>query len=276
MYIRPTEPRPIGGVLDDAVRLYRASFSRCWVLALIGGALSGALGVYATLHMGALTAARGATSLAGLAAAMARLQSVEHTPGLWLSDLLSALVWLVVRAALIARQNAVASGEDDTLGSALGFALRRLPGMIGAAIVWGVAVVVGFCLLFIPGIWLWGQLQLWLVALVAEDSGAMQSLARSWTLVERNWWRASVTIGVAGIIIWVLSLVVGVLAGVGLVFFRSDPAMVLLFTQAITMVAGVFTMPMLTVALVAMYHDLRLRRDGGDLAARVSTLKKQA
>jgi hypothetical protein len=49
---------------------------------------------------------------------------------------------------------------------------------------------------------------------------------------------------------------------------------VLLFTQVIGVAATIFTTPMLTVALVAMYHDLRLRRDGGDLAARVSTLKR--
>src|SRR6185312_2273186 len=40
MYTRPTAPRSIGGVLDDAIRLYRAAFSRCWVLALGGGVLS--------------------------------------------------------------------------------------------------------------------------------------------------------------------------------------------------------------------------------------------
>ncbi|HTW74489.1 MAG TPA: hypothetical protein VMD56_06150 [Steroidobacteraceae bacterium] len=273
MYIRPTAPRTIGGVLDDAVRLYRASFSRCWVLALIGGALSGAFGVYATLHMGALGALRSATGAAGFAAALTRLQAVEHTPGLWVSDVLVTLTWLVVRAALIARQNAIATGGDETLAAAVGFALRRLPSMIAAAFVWAVALTVGLILLIVPAIWLWGQLQLWLVALVAEDIGPLEALRRSWTLVERNWWRASVTVGVAVVIIWVLSLVGGAAAGVGLVFLRTDPGMALLATQLITVVVGIFTMPMLTVVLVAMYHDLRLRRDGGDLAARVSTLQ---
>ena len=42
MYTLPTAPRPIGGVLDDAIGLYRATFKRCWLLALISGVFSAA------------------------------------------------------------------------------------------------------------------------------------------------------------------------------------------------------------------------------------------
>jgi hypothetical protein len=273
MYIRPTAPRPIGGVLDDAVRLYRASFSRSWLLALIGGALGGAFGLYTTLHMGSLAVARAPATVAAATALLARLSAMEHTPAMWVSYLLITLTWLVIRAALIARQNAIATGGDESLGSALTGSLRRLPALIVAAIIWGLALAVGFALLLVPGIWLAGQLQLWLVALVAEDVGPLKALARSWTLIERNWWRASVTVGVAVIIVWVLSLLDVPAAGLALLVFRASPAMVLLVSQLLGIVVGIFTMPMLTVVLVAMYHDLRLRREGADLAARVSTVQ---
>ncbi len=36
MYTIPTEPRSIGGVLDDGLRLWRAAFSRAWLIALMG------------------------------------------------------------------------------------------------------------------------------------------------------------------------------------------------------------------------------------------------
>lgn len=274
MYSRPTGPRTIGGVLDDAVRLYRASFSRCWGLALVGGIIGASLGLYATLHLndlGAGTPARLTT--AGAAAAAARLQAMGHSPGLWASYLLITLSWLVIRAALIARQNAMAMDYEDTIGSALALALRELPSMIVAAIVWGIMICVGFILLIIPGIWLWGQLQLWLVAMIAEEIGPFKALGRSWSLVERNWWRASTTVGVAIVIIWVLSLLDGVGTGLGVYFFRADPAVALVVGQLVAVLISMLTMPMLTAVLVAIYHDLRLRRDGGDLAARVSTLQ---
>ena len=36
MYTRPTEPRSIGGVLDDGFRLWRSAFSKAWPIALMG------------------------------------------------------------------------------------------------------------------------------------------------------------------------------------------------------------------------------------------------
>jgi hypothetical protein len=272
MYTRPTRPHDIGGVLDDAVRLYRASFSRCWGLALVGGVLGAAFGLYATLHSGLGGTASQLTG-AGAAAAMVRLRAMERSPGLWGSYLLILLTWLIIRAALIARQNAIATGNDDTAGSALALGLRQLPAMIVAGIVWGIMILVGFVVLFIPGVWLWGQLQLWLVAMTAEGIGPFKALGRSWTLVEHHWWRTSTTVGVAIVIVWVLSLLGGVGSGLGVYFFRTDPALALLLGQLIGAAINIFTMPMLTAALVAIYHDLRLRRDGGDLAARVSTLQ---
>jgi hypothetical protein len=126
--------------------------------------------------------------------------------------------------------------------------------------------------LIIPAIWLWGQLQLWIPVLVAEDVGAFRALGRSWTLVERNWWRSSTTIGVAAIVIAVLSLAGGLPTGL-ILLARPDPATTLLLSQIVAVALRVFTAPMLTAVLVAIYHDLRLRRDGGDLAARVGTLQ---
>jgi hypothetical protein len=272
MYSRPNAPRTIGGVLDDAVRLYRASFSRCWVLALILSVASGAFGVYEALQVHSANSTPTAPGLQGLVTTLTRLGQMQSGHHIWLWNLLATLIWLVLQTALIARQDAVASDREDTLGSAVVFALRRLPRLIVAGIAFGVAVVVGFVFLIIPAIWLWGQLQLWIPVLVAEDVGAFRALGRSWTLVERNWWRSSTTIGVAAIVIAVLSLAGGLPTGL-ILLARPDPATTLLLSQIVAVALRVFTAPMLTAVLVAIYHDLRLRRDGGDLAARVGTLQ---
>lgn len=272
MYTRPTAPRSIGGVLDDAIRLYRASLSRCWLLSLIGAALTGGVGLYATLHMNALLGPDVRT-LSGAMTAMARLERMESAPGVWLSYLLLMLVWLVFRAAIIARQDAVAAGRSDSNGAALAFALRRLPGIVVAGVVFSVAITVGMVLFVLPGIWVWGYLQLWLVALCVENLGPLRSLGRSWRLIERNWWRTSTTVGVAVIIILVLSLAEGLVVGVIAAIVRADPVVVLMVSQILGVAINVFTMPMLTVAMLAIFYDLRLRREGNDLAARVSSLQ---
>ncbi|MGH8206224.1 MAG: hypothetical protein ACRETK_05550 [Steroidobacteraceae bacterium] len=272
MYTRPAAPRSIGGVLDDAIRLYQASFSRCWVLSLIGAALTGALGLYATLHLGVLTSPA-SKSMAGAVTAMARIQRMEHSPRVWGSYLLVSLVWFVFRAAIIARQDAVAARRSDSNGQAAAYALRRLPRIIVAGIVFGVVITVGMIIFVVPGIWLWGCLQLWLVALCVEDLGPFASFGRSWRLIEGNWWRTSATVGVAIVLILVLSLAESVLIGVVTAAGRPDPAVLLMTSQIVGVALSVFTMPMLTAAMLAIFYDLKLRREGGDLAARVSSLQ---
>ena len=51
MYARPTAPLPIGGVVDDAIKLYRESFARCWPIALIGSLIMGTFGIFLASSM---------------------------------------------------------------------------------------------------------------------------------------------------------------------------------------------------------------------------------
>jgi hypothetical protein len=279
MYRRPVAPRSIGSVLDDAIRLYRASFSRCWGLSLAGAVLVAAASLYINLRsmrdsVAVLSAAAPAISgnTAPLAAAMARLQHVEHTPGQLLAYVLMMLVWLAFHAAIVRRQDASANGREDSAAEAVSFAVRHLPELVVGGIVYCVIIVVGFIFLVVPGVWLWGCLQLWLIALCVEGLGPFAALGRSWRLIERNWWRTSTTVGVAWIIILVVSLVDGVLVGVFGVFLRSDPTAVILLAQLLGVILSVFTTPMLTVAMLEIFYDLKLRREGGDLAARMNSL----
>jgi hypothetical protein len=279
MYSRPAAPRSIGGVLDDAIRLYRASFVRCWPLSLAGAILVGLATLYSTMQMASLqigvlrnVTPGAAPNMAAIATSMARLQRMWHSPLLWLSYLVVMAIWLVFRAAIMRRQDAVATNRDDSIGEAVGYAVRRLPEIIIAGIVFLIAITVGSLLFVIPGIWLWGALQLWLVALCLEDLGPFKALGRSWRLIDRHWWRTSTTVGVAVVIIFVLSLVEGVVVSAIGVALRADPAVVLAVSQLLAAVLSIFTMPMLTVAMLAIFYDLRLRREGGDLAARVSSL----
>ena len=46
MYTRPTAPRAIGGVIDDAIRLYRASFRSCWPIALLSSIVTTGMSLY--------------------------------------------------------------------------------------------------------------------------------------------------------------------------------------------------------------------------------------
>src|SRR6185437_8568124 len=112
MYKLPTAPRPIGGVLDDAFGLYRDTFSRCWLLALISSVCSAAVSLYQTANMRALPTP---TTSHGLATFLSSMQTLKQAPHSTLASLSSILVYAVMRAAIVARQHAAATGEEDSL-----------------------------------------------------------------------------------------------------------------------------------------------------------------
>ena len=124
MYKLPTAPRSIGGVLDDAIGLYRATFKQCWFLALISGAVSSALSIYQTAGLRTATTT---TTAQGWAAIIQNMQASQRASHSNLAPLVSVFVWLVIRAAIVARQHAAATGQQDSIGSALEVGLRRMP-----------------------------------------------------------------------------------------------------------------------------------------------------
>jgi hypothetical protein len=280
MYTRPTAPLPIGGVIDDAIKLYRASFSSCWVLSLIGSIVVGATAIYRASQLrgvGTLgNLARSADTTQHLAEALRQFSENFRGPG-FLSQLLIYGVQLLIYLALFAQVNNVAqqrSGQSPIDAVAAG--LRRLPGSIVAVIVFSVGIGIGFFLLLIPGFYLWGKLEFWLASIFADDVGAIEGLGRSWVATSGNWWRSVTIVSVALIIILVLELlatvVTGSAVGVMLGVYHSSLEAIVIATQVVSAILSVFVLPMIPAVMLSIYDDLKLRREGGDLAARANSL----
>jgi len=263
MYARPTAPLPIGGVVDDAIKLYRESFARCWPIALVGSLIMGTFGVFLTIYV--RNAGIGLTGMA--------LLQVYRQPPILALYLLQSVLSLAFYGALIASQNAVALGDTPlSFGEAIAIGFARLGRAVVTGIVWWAIIVLGLVLLLVPGIYFLGALCLWPVALYAEDAGAMQALQYSRDLIKGHWWRSSTILTIAVIIILVFSMVVGLVAGVLAAISRHDFTTAQLMVQVVSIAANVFVLPMIPAVLLAMYRDLQLRREGGDLAARVGAL----
>src|SRR5665213_2834342 len=205
MYQKPTVPRSIGGVLDDTLQLYKASFASCWLPALLTGLVSGAF----TYFVLAVPITSGLPQANPLLAAMDRYKNLG--PAYNVGNIAVSVVTLLLSGMMIANIAAVSRGETPAFGTALSLSLRRLLAMIGATILFGLAVGVGFVLLLIPGIYLAVRLQLFLVPLIIEPQGPAASLGTSWRLVGGNWWRALTVVTVLFVILLVLELLLGAL-----------------------------------------------------------------
>lgn len=120
--------------------------------------------------------------------------------------------------------------------------------LIGAGILAGIAIAVGFFLLVVPGLFL---LTIWAViapVIVVEHSGAIDAFGRSRELVRGNGWQVFGVIVVVFLIIVIVSIVLGII-GAGI----SDSfAMRALFN----LIASTLTAPIAALAAATIYFAL--------------------
>ena len=262
MYSKPLEPHTIGGVLDDAIRLYRASFRNVLALASIAEIPVAVQRIYLE------------SAMKGIAANNPQaLIAVFEQPNVWLSYFLMVLVFLVFYLAVLSNVDSFARAAPIGFGQSLGAGLRLFPRVIGMGFVSLIVLMIGLVLLVVPGIYLYGALYLAVVAIVVDDAGVFNSLATSARLTWGHWWR-SVTI--YSVIVIIIAIVGGMLGGVvvgifaGIFGVRSLPSIVA--NQVIAFVFGVAAMSLAPSAMLSIYYDLKLRREGSDLAERVQAL----
>jgi hypothetical protein len=273
MYKPPAKPEPIGVVLDDAVELYRHSFRACWPIALMGTVFMTALRMRSDASIPDITySGQGARQfLIELGQALQHMNSSSSAS--ILNSLSVLLVELLIYGALFAQMHNVAiHGRALSVRDALLLGVRRLPGMVMAALIWTVAVGIGMVVLLVPGLFLWGKLEFWVVAAFVDDVGSIGGLGRSWELTRGNWWRSVTALSIAIIVVIVLAAGADLLVGLMLPFTR-DLTTLLLATQAVQGIAAVFVLPMLPAAALAIYYDMKLRREGEDLLSRAKSLQ---
>lgn len=298
-YVAPSGPLTVGGVLDNWLRLFRASFGACWALALLA-AIAGAL---IQLTITPTLPPPGGTALQNYL----HYWSTLRGPATALADIALWFVSVVVYGALLAQQTAlVRGGETFSFGAALAKGLSRVPQLLlgtlllvliiaAICIPFGIAAAVMIPLLrhsplailvAVPAviamvivlIYVTVRLQLWMAVMFSENLGGASSLGRSWDLVKGQWWRVTGVGFVSGIVIWILSAGIGAVGGLVIGFIgihgTTPDAMLrrVQFIGAAGQVSQLLTMPLLTAVWLAMYQDVRLRREGGDLAARAEAL----
>lgn len=158
-------------------------------------------------------------------------------------------------------------GERPNWLESLRFAWKRV-----LAVLWVTLLAIllpGLALIafIIPGIWLWIS---WVVsgpAVLSEDVRGFKALGRSFRLVRGRWWPTFGTIALAYLLTTLITAVVGALfVGVLLTDLDESGFAVILITQIITALATVFTTPLLAAVTVVIYYDLRVRKEGFDLA----------
>ena len=151
-------------------------------------------------------------------------------------------------------------GRNSSWGDSVAGAFARVGPVVGAAILFSIAIFVGAFGLLVGAFVVGAGLGIFMPALMIEQLGATDSLKRSWRLTNGRKWSVFGAYALAAIIVWIVSAVI--LFVIGLVTASSDSFFV---SQMLSTVASVFTTPFIASVVVVIYFDLRVRKEGFDL-----------
>jgi hypothetical protein len=265
MAIQPTQPQGIGGVLDTTFQLYKASVGAVWPLCLLLSVAGSPPSIYVAM-----------TSSPGAIADPTAMLAAMTDPVYWLVYLVSLAVIMGVVGALYLKQAAIGTDGDVSLGTALQAGLGRIVPLLLMAVLYFIAMAIGFVLLLIPGLILMVSLVLGASLVMFEDKGPVDALTGSHKLIWGNWWRTLVILSIGGILVFVVYLAVALVFGLVTPFIGLGVDDIMTYTMVSTLLIGVvvnvLVTPFFSAMLIALYWDLKLRKEGGDLAARVGAL----
>lgn len=164
----------------------------------------------------------------------------------------------------------IANYENRTLADIFVRTLKKIIPIFFIYILYTIAILLGLLLLLIPGIILMISLMFSFYALAIEDTGPIKSLRRSHFLVWGNWWRTTVIITVAGLLMVALYLALGLTAGLFGAF--GDPETLVLTTNILSALTTPLLQPLIICIGLVLYHDLVLRKEGVDLGSAIDDL----
>jgi hypothetical protein len=268
----PEHVLSIGEVLDLSFRIFRVSLLKCLPLAVAALLLAQLPNIYSVLHGGTLTGV-----LMG-----------AHDSVWWALYVVGWLLSTALWGAVLVRQHAVVSGQGGTAMDAIGVGLRRLAGMIAIFVI--IVLAIGVCMvpagllmgnrlamglailvLLLPASYVMVRLSCASTAYLINRWGIFESVQRSWTLTEGAFWRLAAIYTVALFVLFVFYFVAAAVAGaVAVPLGFGDVAIVTAVTTSIVVILGAFATPFFTAVALAVFGDLSARREGADLAARIS------
>jgi hypothetical protein len=270
MFVKPTAPRSIGGVFEDAFRLYRQLGSEAWLLAL---ALQLAVAVPSLLWQLQIMPA-----LAGVATGemVVALPPLRVPPLLWLLTLIAIPLYLIFYLALIAHINGVIEARRMPVRSAIELGVGRLPRALPLAVLVVCIVILGLILLLVPGFYWAGTLSLAMIVLVIEDTGVSRSMARSRTLVAGSWWHAAILISYNFVIASVAYVAVLLVTSLVAVVLGANGSATLVISEILSVAVGTLINPLYCAVYVALYYDLKLRKEGAGSVAGAGSAGRNA
>jgi hypothetical protein len=158
-----------------------------------------------------------------------------------------------------------AQGHPVTVWGALRAAFRRYF-QIAAFLLLISLMVLMFCLVPL-WIWIWVGWIAVMPVMFIENTGLIAAMGRSWKLVEGRWWRTFLILFLMFILIEVVASALGAFLYLGQLVLSIviSSYLSLAISEAASVIISSLVNPILQIAIVLIYFDLRVRKEGLDL-----------
>ena len=183
------------------------------------------------------------------------------------SAILSLIATQVGTGAITYLVGKACTGETVGVVESYRWALRKTMPLVGTAAIIGLACVVGFMVFVVPGVIAFLVSFAAVPAVMLEDRGVKDGIARSYELATGSLGRVAAVRVVVALFLGACLLIGYSVAGS--VTERPDARMLL--AQIPTLVAG----PVDAISMVLLYFDLRVRREGMDIEQMAKELARR-
>lgn len=209
-------------------------------------------------------------------------ESFETTTEVGSGELVTLLIFPVVQllfvtpfltAAIARATSEIYLGAQPGVGDVYNFALRRTHSILWVTFLAGIVTVFGFVALIVPGVIFFVRFQFSNAIVIVEGARGTKAMGRSWRLAKGFFWKIFGTVILAGI----LASIVGAIIQVPLEIAASAIGTNGWLLRAIGTSAGqVITSPFSGMVIVLLYFDMRIRKEGFDLALMAQEMARQA
>ena len=189
----------------------------------------------------------------------------ERAAGSMLLGAITVFITLILVGAVAWSTAGALVGREPDLGEAYRFGAARMWSVLLVSVLTGLAVAGGFILFVIPGFIFLTRFAVSVPALVIEGKRGTAALSRSWDLVTGHSWPVLGALLVAG-------LITGAVSGILTAPFADS----WFLRGSFASIGSVITTPFMALVLGLVYFDLRVRKDGLDVAGLEQELRTAA
>jgi hypothetical protein len=255
--LRPLE---VGDVLDETFRIYRRHFflfaGISLILAIPVAGLQG-YGFFSLFNSFFKTLNPGQTFDFNSLLPTLGVLAVGYVVNLLLSPFIyGAVIYAVCESA---------QGRPVTFWGALAGVLRRYFPILGYVFLFDLMALF-FCLF---PLWIWIAVG-WIAVLpvmFVENVGLGAAMGRSWRLVQGRWWRTFLILFLVILVWYFARIALEAFVGLADLLFGvvASSYLVLAISQGAGLLIAALVNPIIQIAIVLIYFDLRVRREALDL-----------